>query len=371
MDPIIELILQMALGGDGTVPEVNSRGQQQPIDIGTIAQNINLQQDATQMLLDPMRGAMMGYFDPAQFQPREVWPEAPEAPSTPLLNMYGESDNEVMQLIIQGLSEGRTPQQVVKDLQEDGLIGQAALNELDGRVDNSEAEGWLNEARSLQQELASLREYQSKTVNQSPTYEPTDTMKKFDSFNLPYPTERYSEEDFVPQLQGLRGREESTAGSADRIRQDAYANALRDFHANTGPLAPEVEQEATPASGWSPTSGRQFISVNGPAAGYSAAGAREREGRAASTTSPGGQNFVSAFLGLQPQVRDEKSRREVDAATRRTLHGDQSYRAAQRAATAARLERSSAEREARKAAREAERRGITPFSDFLMGRAGL
>lgn len=222
MDPI-QLIIQQYMAQ--AVPEWSVSKGQQPVDIGTLSQNMNYNQDIMQTLTDPFVGAMSGFIDESAFAPTYEEVELPDAPDTPVLAQWEASPNPVQQLILQGVSDNLDPRTVVNQLVEAGEIT-LPVDETTGKVDTSEFDYYVGEASKLRDELFSRNKWQSQVEQiqaQGPKEIPSETAKMFTEAGLRLPTERYSS---APEIGDSRAYADEEKKGYDSSSQ-AYRQALR------------------------------------------------------------------------------------------------------------------------------------------------
>lgn len=221
MDPI-QLIIQQYM--QQAMPEYSVSKGWQPVDIGTLSQNMNYEQDIMQTLTDPFRGAMSGFIDESAFAPTYEEVELPDEPETPRLATWAQSSSPIQQLILQGVSEGLDPRMVVKRLVDEGQI-EVPVDAGTGKPDTSEFDYYVSEASALRDELYSKQRWQTQVEQiqaQGPKEIPSETAKMFTEAGLRLPTERYST---APEIGESRAYADDEKKGADASAQ-AYRQAL-------------------------------------------------------------------------------------------------------------------------------------------------
>jgi hypothetical protein len=418
VDPI-DLYIQQLMAQ--AIPEWSVSKGEQPVDIGTLSQNMNYRQDVRSDVFNPESALLSGNVNPALFDPVVV--EQPDPPETPRLSTWAKSPNEIQQLILQGVSEGLDPRMVVKRLTDPGPNGEAPVLELpvddNGKVDTSEFDYYVAEASALRDEVYAATQYQMQLANPKTAPSPATVILQGAGFSST-PADRFAPEDFVPEVaslqsnaQGMRddwargrkqiiaddigaraallkhaglpmqGTSQSREGWTD-IRQDGsrvekLGLAIRDSMQEIGDIGGGVPSNLT-ASGLASSAlggaARLGVGAMDWAFGRPSPGDEEKPDRNAAVLAelkrrveedggPGvGQKMrtgIANFIQNNTTERSTADQRRLRTATRQ--QGRRAFEEQTRA--------NYAKREAERSARIAAQRGFTPFALELMGRTGL
>lgn len=384
MDPIMELIMQMAMGG-GVLPEYSVTKGWQPVDLGTVASNVNLQQDVTQQMLDPMRAALMGFYDPQAFEPVPVEPDLPDEPKTPLLGRYSQSSDQVIQAIIADLARGDDPRRIVMKLAEGGLIEAPLKDEATGKtIESPEVDYYLELAENLGNEIYERQVYDQKVqeAQQNPQFEDSDLTKKFKAAGFAStPADQYGPQDVVPKFDEFQDNaataktayEEAIRNFGEVHRSESYANAANqpqergdswlDLTKNlnfTAPTPPPPE-----------AAGRDWTQLLNPGLEESlhlgGGQGQERERALTATAAASALNNLGG-LGAAPRKPAEKSKpKESNKLKQAALAKRQAELDSKKADWGADMANRGSARQLRKL----QARGLTPFIEEVFGRAGL
>jgi hypothetical protein len=341
MQAIIEQYLQTA------IPEYSTyRGQpvQRPVDIGTLAKNMNYQQDIGQTLQDPFMAALSGYFNPASFAPTYEEPEyeqLPERPLTTRLSTY--TDDPIMGAVIKLVQAGADPRTAVIEVQKrfPEAIPEAKFDDVTKRANNEAFEYYLKEAEGIRDEVAMQRNWESQVAEiegrnsqLQPTEVPSAAAKAFTDAGFHLPTEQYTTESLVPDYAAKEQYVQDAGREADSSAQ-AYRQALsaRSNRNKARPEADSLEQ----LIGQRQSTGSRVPSHRG-------------------RTAEGGMRPVDPVAQQLNRIAAPSAGGMINSANR---------------SLSSQLEFEAERKKAHRKAVVAQMQGRTPFLDQVYGRAGL
>lgn len=310
MDPQLAALLEMLGIGSAQMPEYSVSKGWQPVDIGTQQQNLNYRQDYLSSMVDPIYGALTGAVDPSAFDPVAVEQEAIPEPETPYLSRYGASQDPVIAALRTAAEQGEDPLQVVKYMEEKGLLPAPTKDANGKEVASTERDYYLGIADQFANEQYALQTWQRQSEQQAanPKFEDSKLTQKFNDLGIPLPTLQYTPESFQPDIP------ERAAMSNDM--NAAYEQAVKSAASRRDAATMGAESDAVKAS---PRSGNRIISQ----ARQNPMGPQREVVRQAQT---------APIAHLAAMVAQKKGGLQADSAAQQ---------------------------------------GRTPFRDFMLGRAGL
>lgn len=164
----------------------------QPVDLGTMAGNLNYSQDLLSTGMDPAAGILQGNYDPSAYAPiqREV-----EVPYTPLWQAWSSSQDQTKAAVAARIAEGATPHEIAEEMITGGFLPDPDSGE---PADARAYEAFIADAGTLRDEFGQVAQYEQQMAN--PQFDPNPNSQRFLAAGLPDPSQQYTDEQLNPLL---------------------------------------------------------------------------------------------------------------------------------------------------------------------------